>query len=315
MLLFLFGILIGEAAFSQQIPLLIQSRDNHALLNPASLSNDYLIYNRSVGLDVTIQNYGAGSDLAPKTGALTFHTLIGGNDSGVKLLLGGNLLFDDEGFTQTLSSQLRLAGIFSTNPDREKIVIGLSGGVSQFRINTEEVRLVDAGDVKGMTGLTQWYPDFSLGVFYSRWLQNDDNIYFGFSVPQLFSLDKRVSNEAGDYQLEKQAHYMAHAGFHKFIGGNSLLEPSLRLLFLKDAPTYFDAKIRWKWRKAFWLGVGAANNGFLQYEAGFYIEKKKANAANLAIGIAVQSQVLGSETTPLGNSIELKISWSKPAND
>ena len=310
----LFSIFISDATFSQQVPLLLQNRDNNALLNPASLHNNYLIYNRSEDLNITIKNYGLDSGLAPKTGYISYHRLIKGS-TGVKLLAGLNFLLDDEGFTQTLSPSLRLAGIFTTNPDREKIVIGISGGMSQFRIITDDVRLVDAGDTKGMTGLTQWYPDFTLGVFYSRWLQNDDNIYIGFSVPQLFSLDKRVSNEFGEYQLVKQAHYIANIGFHKFIGGDSFLESSVRSLLLPDVPMYLDAKLQWNWNKIFWLGAGVANNGFLQYEAGFFIEKKRDKASNIAIGIAGQSPAFSSKTTPFGNSLELKISWSKHAND
>lgn len=310
LLLLLLFLGIGHTIFAQQIPLFLQNRDQQALLNPAALSNDYLIYHRRLGIKLTSRNYGIGDDLAPQTGALSMHTILR-QDRGVQLLLGANLLFDDEGFTQTLSPQLRAAGIFSTNPDREKIVVGLAGGLSQFAIKTEEVRLVEDGDTKGLTGLTQWYPNVSLGFFYSRWLQNDDNFYVGLSIPQLFALDKTLVNETGIYQLERQAHYAARMGMHKFIGADSFLEPSMRLLFLANAPVFFDANLRFKWGKFIWLGVGAGNNGFLNYELGVYGGKRGNRAAHLAIGLAVSTPAFSPVVQPFGSSFEINLTWSK----
>lgn len=309
-LLLLFFLWMNNAAIAQQLPSFLQNRDQQALLNPAALSNDYLIYNRSFGVKLASRNYGLGDELAPKTGALSMHTIIR-QDQGVQLLLGANLLFDDEGFTQTLSPQLRVAGVFSTNPDREKIVVGLAGGLSQFAIKTEDVRLVEEGDSKGLTGLTQWYPNVNLGFFYSRWLQNDDNFYVGVSIPQLFALNKTLVNEQGTYQLERQAHYLARMGMHKFVGEDSFLEPSIRLLFLANAPVLFDANLRFKWGKFIWLGAGGSNNGYLTYELGVYGGKRGNRGSHLAIGLAMNSPAFSKVAKPFGNSFEINLTWSK----
>ncbi len=307
-LFFSLCVVFVQMGFAQQLSLFVQNQDNHSFLNPAALNNDQLIFRRTSGVEIGVRNYLVGADLAPKTGAISAHRIID-PDIGVKLLLGLNMLFDDKGFTQTIAPQLRVAGIFSTNPDRERIVVGLSGGWSQFRIKTDGVVLVDAGDVKGMTGLTQWYPEASLGAFYSRWLENDDNIYIGVSLPQLLSINRTIRTEAGEYLLERQAHYMGNLGYHKFLNDRSFVELSARLMVVPDFPLYYDAKIRWDWKRILWMGAGLGNNGFLLSKAGFYVGK--TGQKNLALGFGMNTPVFGDAPLPFGNSFEVKLNWSK----
>ena len=306
-----FYIFLISSISAQQLPVSLQGRDNISILNPAAIGNEYFFHERKSGFQLTSLNYPALSELSPKTGLLHGYTIIGNKDLATKILVGVNLMFDDEGFTQTLSPQIRVAGIIPIDSERQRIVVGLAGGVSQFRIKNDDVNLVDAGDALGESALTQWYPEVSLGIFYSNRLLNGNYFYAGFSVPQIFSLNKTITSNFGSYQVEKRNHYAASAGYQKAIQENSYVEFSFRTMYLPDFPIFVDGNVKYQWNDFLSLEGGININGFAHMGFGFSPNIWKTKNRQLTFSASFELPVLADDLNPFGRRIEITTKWTQ----
>ena len=153
------------------------------------------------------------------------------------------------------------------------VVLGLSAGFAQFKINTQTIEVTAPNDPLLAMNQQQLYPDIGVGVFVYRQLDgggflDGDKAYFGLSVPQILGLDVSFKNIEGQYALERNPHYFAQLGLHHFLANDNVWSPSIWVKYAEGAPLQIDINSRFEWSNNFWMGVGFSNNKILHLETG-----------------------------------------------
>ena len=259
-----------DALFAQQLPLFTQYRDYQSLLNPASISSDFMLntYKISAGTSMRLQWVGAANN--PKTQVLHAEWVTRPENT-FSFITGGYLMNDQTGRTGATSAYGRIAGYFSGNPKNEGFAAGLNIGAVQYRLDASQSRLWDADDRLFGTSQQQILPDVSVGIFGYRSLTNDeDNIlYGGLSVPQVLGLNFQLKTELGKgYAIKRIPHYYGQIGFYHFLTAESFIEVSSWLRYVKNVPLDADFNIRYQLQEYIWLGVGFSTSKILHAEFG-----------------------------------------------
>jgi type IX secretion system PorP/SprF family membrane protein len=259
-----------NASKAQQLPLFTQYRDYHSLLNPASVSSDFMLntYKFSAGASMRLQWLGASNN--PKTQVLRAEWVTNPENT-FSFITGGYLMNDQTGRTGATGAYGRIAGYFSGNPKNEGFAAGLNIGAVQYRVDATNSRLWDADDRLLGGRQQQILPDVSVGIFGYRSLTNDeDNIlYGGLSIPQVLGLDFNLKTEMGKgYAIKRIQHYYGQIGFYHFLTAESFFEVSSWLRYVKNVPFDADFNLRYQMQEYVWLGVGFSTSKILHTEFG-----------------------------------------------
>lgn len=307
-LLFAFNIFFAVTVLGQQLANYTLYRDHWNILNPAAISNNYILNELTNSLNASYHRQWNEID---DEGAPTLQTI--GFEHVAEtfdVVFGGHIINDKTGFIGNTG----LYGNFAYRLEMgrrfdQTLSIGLSAGIVQYRARVDKIAFADP-EVGALENDKHYFPDFSLGIFYHY----DDRIYAGFSVPQTFGLDTRFRTENRDFTVERQQHFYAVVGAYfdaAFFGNeSSFIEPSLWLKYVPDAPMSFDANTRYQYGETFWIGVGG---GFslgeqlvknLHFETGVIIgEGVGVNYGQMKLGFGFDL-FLGKVST-LGNGFEV----------
>lgn len=265
----LFLVLAAAASLNaQQLSLFTQYRENATVINPAAVESDFLAFGQNISFGASYRAQWVGLDNAPTTQTLRgsyIHT----HGAGVTFMAGGHVINDQTGPTGFTGAYGRIAGIVSGDPETGGFVVGLSAGAVNFRVDASQIRLREQGDIVGTTDQSQFFPDVGVGLYYYRMVgRNDNMIYGGLSVPQVFGLDLTFQNEEGEYSTKRVQHYYGMFGFYAFLNDNSFLEPSVWIKYTEGAPTNVDFNLRYFTPVNFWVGAGASTAGNAHLETG-----------------------------------------------
>jgi hypothetical protein len=119
--------------------------------------------------------------------------------------------------------------------------------------------------------LTNFRPDVSLGIYFYKQFRKSflkgDNIYGGFSIPQILAL-KALKNEN---LIKTKQHFFAVLGYYKYLNQDSFIEPSVWIKSVPNAPINLDFNIRFQYSNVFWIGSGFSTNDSVLFEAGVLI--------------------------------------------
>jgi type IX secretion system PorP/SprF family membrane protein len=257
---------------AQQLPLFTQYREYHSVLNPATISSDYITDQYTAAFGASVRTQWVAIDRNPKTQILRGEYFIpsGGN---FHLITGGYLMNDQTGATGFTGAYGRVAVLASADPSYSGVAMGLSIGATQFRLSTDNI--IFAQGAEGIQNYRQIYPDLSIGIFGYGSLSDKGNggdniLYGGVSVPQLLGLNLNFRSEQNkEFSVQRIAHYYALVGYYKYIGENSLIEPSAWLRYVKGAPIGVDFNLRGQLSSTIWLGAGFSTTRVLHTEIGF----------------------------------------------
>lgn len=314
--LFLF-LLITALAFplsAQQLPLFSAYRDQRQLLNPADMSNNYLLNEMNFSLGASYRNQWMGVDDSPQTQALSFEYISPNNN----IISGGHLINDQTGKIGQVGVYGRFAYRLELSRRFDQVLVfGLGAGLVQYRARLAEIAFAEPEDFTSLNDKVL-FPDFSLGAFYHY----KDQLYAGVSVPQVFALNTvfRDSTDQRDFAVQRTPHlYGVVGGFIDvawFGSSTSFIEPSLWLRYVPNSPISADVNVRYQISDFYWLGVGGGVGWGTQLSSNLHFETglQLGEAVNIYNGqwkISFAYDVPLSEyRSVFGNSFEVMLSYA-----
>lgn len=296
---------LPQIAWSQQLPTFALFRDNWNILNPASLSSDYLFSNKPMSIFASYRNQWAGFEGSPETAVLNWEYVM----DYFNIVTGASIIHDKAGEIGNTA----LFGRFGYRLDLDRrgdrfINIALNAGVVQYHANLADLDLGET--IIDLTNDLIYYPDFGVGIMY----YHEDQYYFGISVPQTFGLSTRVRQENGSFELKRTQHVYLMGGtyfdIYLFNSDASYLEIAGFLKYVPNAPIAVDANIRVQMGEVFYAGLGGGLSRTARVEAGVVIgESVNFQAGQIRVG-ASYGIGLSNYASAFGNSIELHAIYS-----
>ena len=252
----------------QQLPLFTQYRENTGLINPAALEPDYLAYSNNFTVGASYRSQWNGLSGAPRTMTIR-GTYYADDYAGVTMMGGGYLMRDQTGPISFTGAYGRIAGVITSDPTLGGVILGLTAGLVQFGINTDNIIVRDKTDDLAMTGQNQLFPDVGVGVYAYRYMSTGRSassyVYGGVSMPQVLGLDLKVQNTSSDYYLQRVRHLYGLLGMYLFFDDNSFIEPSVWVKYAPNAPVNVDVNVRYQMPGSLWVGTGGSTSGTLHW--------------------------------------------------
>ncbi len=250
---------------AQQLPFLAQYRENHILINPASISVNYT--HRNSGLSTGVLGRYQWLELpdAPRT-QTAYGSYIWEDRN---LAFGGFLINDQTGPIAFSGAYGQLAYVLELSSYGHRISGGLNLGLVQYRTRFDKLNFIDNTD-PDIINHTQIYPDVGLGVYYHY----DKYFYAGISVPQVLGLNLNVKTpDEQDFQIQRYQHGYFIMGGYFGIGESSFLEPATWVQYTPDAPLNINFSIRMLialgYNFEMWFGTGYSLSNMGRFEFGF----------------------------------------------
>lgn len=296
---------------SQQLPNYGAYRDHWYIINPAALTNNYLIDSANISIGASYRKQWIGLEEAPVTQSLSFQYILPSN----RVVTGLQIINDQTGLLGNTGIYGQFAYRIPLSQNQE-ISIGLNAGFIQYKAEISKIDFRDVEEQALEDEGTSTKPDFSFGAFYHY----ADRFYLGVSVPQVFALNSSLPTDAGDFYLQRVRHYYALVGgfvpVNLFGFEGSYMEPTVWLRYLPNAPLNIDASFRYRAGNVFWLGAGAgvgfgtSTTKTMKMEVGFIFGAKGDNDSSLTkLGFNFEIP-FSTYRQSFGNSIELNLVYT-----
>ena len=283
----IFCCMISFPLFSQQLPLFTQYRDNQGVLNPASVSSNYLTNQEHGTFGASYRKQWVGLNGSPTTQVLRGEWLSTSSRS-FNMLTGGYIMNDQTGPTGFTGVYGRFGAVLSEDPEEGGFAVGLSLGAVQYRVNVSKLRLHDAGDIDGTADQQKIFPDAGLGAYYYKQLYsgngNNDYFYSGVSIPQLFGLNLQFKDADGQFATRRIQHFYGMAGWIHYLNEEAYLEPSTWIKYAPNAPFNADFNLKFQMNNTFWLGTGISLSKMFHAETGVVIGENMELGGTIRIG-------------------------------
>ncbi|MFN7117045.1 MAG: PorP/SprF family type IX secretion system membrane protein [Saprospiraceae bacterium] len=306
LLFFVTALVTFKTLNAQQLSLFTQYRENATIINPAAVDADFLAFGQNLNFGASYRAQWVGLDNAPTTQTVRF-SYLNTNTSGVSLMGGAHLVNDQTGPTGFTGFYGRIAGVLSSDPEYGGLVVGLSAGAVQYRVNSSEIFLREDGDVVGTQDQSQLFPDVGVGLYYYQATANDDYFYAGLSVPQVIGLDLTFKNDEGEFLTKRVQHFYGLLGFYKFFDNDSFIEPSLWIKYAPNVPVNLDVNIRYQTPGALWIGTGVSSARTFHIDTGVLLGNGLDNAIRIGYGFDYSFSSFGPFA---GSTHELNVAFS-----
>ncbi len=276
--LLFFFILIISHLHAQQLPLFTQYREYQGMINPASVNSDFFNYGYNLSAGISYRNQWVGIPGSPSTQVVRGEYLLN-SDNAYGFLGGGYLINDQAGPISMTGFYLRAAGVAlvpDDDPYNGGLNIGITGGLVQYRLNSDEFKPRDPGDLNTMLDQFKLHPDVGVGLFYyyrmdGRRAFRGDVLYIGLSVPQILGLNVEFGEGDEVLAVDRIQHYYGTVGYYKRTSENSFVELSSWIKYTSGAPINVDFNLRYQISTNFWFGGGFSTAKAFNAEAGFLI--------------------------------------------
>ena len=265
-------LLVHDTLNAQQLPLFTQYREFQSIINPAAVSHDYLFwegYTTSFG--ISYRNQWDKIKGGPTTATLRGeHIFDLGN--AVSPIVGGHIMKDQAGPISYTGAYGRFAMLLSDDPYYHGFSLGLSAGLVQYGVETQELIAIYPDDILTFDDQTKIFPDIGIGIYGYKRIEDGflegDNIYAGFSIPQVFGLNLLFKDATGAFSIRRTPHYFGVIGVNKYINSKSYLELAGWVKYVKGAPINVDVNLRYLIHATIWLGGGISSAGLGHFETG-----------------------------------------------
>ena len=138
--------------FAQQMPLFSVYRDQWGVLNPAAVSNNYLLNKRTMSVSGAWHAQWWNMPVSPRTQALSWEMVAEEQNS----VFGAHIVNDQTGaFSQTGAYARFAYRINMGNRTEQSLSIGLSAGAVQYRADLTEIEFPDPGSIPAGTVRTR----------------------------------------------------------------------------------------------------------------------------------------------------------------
>lgn len=296
----------------QQLTPFTLYRDHWNLINPAAVSNNYILaeYPYSVSASSRFQYLGVGLNWkdAPNTNVINAEWV---NDN-LNSTFGLQLISDKIGLLGNSGAYLSYAYKLRLSRREEKFLsFGISAGAVNYysKINGADFPIAEPDIVPTSTFL----PDLNIGIYY----RNEDKYYLGISFPQFMNLTAKFkSAEKELFSIKRYRHIYAVGGVYipfDFFGlgdETAILDVSGWIRYLPNQLPVLDGNIRYQHNQTFWFGAGVSTSATSHFEVGFLAGKTIGLFDNqIKISIAYDAP-FGKSIYHLGSSIEASIAYS-----
>lgn len=299
---------------AQQTPLFSLYRDQWGVLNPAALSNNYLLNNRTMSLSGAWHVQWWGLPQSPRTQTLAWEMVEEQRNS----VFGAHIMNDQTGAIGQTGAYGRYAYRIKMGGRRtsQSLLIGLNAGIVQYRANLNEIDFPDPATAPTESARSI-RPDLGVGVFYHY----SDRYYAGISVPQAFGFRSSFPDAESTFSIRRVPHLYGVAGGYwstPWLGNEtSFVEPSVWIKYVPNNPLNIDLNLRAQVSELVWVGTGA-NLGFgvlptiaLHFETGlFFSEQVQLLNSQCKIGFAFDLPVTQSVSRAFGSSAEVMVVYS-----
>lgn len=309
----LFLLANGQQIFAQQTPLFSVYRDQWSILNPAALSNNYLLNNRTMSLSGSWHVQWWGQPESPRTQVLNWEYVAEPQNS----VFGAHVMNDQTGKIGHTGVYGRYAyRLKMGRRTQQSITIGLHAGAVQYRARLSDIRFPDP-DTRPLNDEVTLRPDIGAGLFYHY----TDRYYAGISVPQTFGFRTVFPGDARNFSIKRIPHVYAVAGGYwstPWIGNEtSFIEPSVWVKYVAGSPLDVDLNLRCQISELVWAGTGVnaglgeALSAVIHFEAGlFFGEQVQLLNSQLKAGFAFDLPVTQSVGRIFGPSAEVNLVYS-----
>jgi len=301
LLVFISTLLLLLNINAQLLPIQTLSTGKLAVEQPAYIHDNFTKYDTPLSIDLSYRHQWIHLDYAPKTAMASIQYF----SEDYNILFGGTVLNDDTSPTGLTGFQLQAGYKIKFSKDWNAS-LGLSGGIYQFRIATNELDFLEE-EVSNIGEKTRSiYPNFNLGgmIFY------DDTYFVGLSIVQTLGNNLRFGND-NTFDLNIHRHYTTSAGAILELHNDSWFEPSINLRQIANQRLFWELLMRYEVQEKFWLGAGYADSGNLHLEAGVILNFGEFYNSNIIrIGYAFNNY-LNTYSTNFGSAHEIKITYSK----
>ncbi|MEY3323416.1 MAG: hypothetical protein RLZZ417_2999 [Bacteroidota bacterium] len=296
----------------QQLTPFTLYRDHWNLINPAAVSNNYILaeYPYSVSASSRFQYLGIGVNWkdAPNTNVINAEWV---NDN-LNSTFGLQLISDKIGLLGNSGAYLSYAYKLRLSRREEKFLsFGISAGAVNYysKINGADFPIAEPDIIPTSTYL----PDVNIGIYY----RNEDKYYLGISFPQFMNLTAKFkSAEKELFSIKRYRHIYAVGGIYipfDFFGlgdETAILDVSGWIRYLPNQLPVLDGNIRYQHNQTFWFGAGVSTSATSHFEVGFLAGKTIGLFDNqIKISIAYDAP-FGKSIYHLGSSIEASIAYS-----
>lgn len=311
-LILIFSFLSVWKVEGQQLTPFTLYRDHWNLINPAAVSNNYILaeYPYSVSVSSRFQYLGVGVNWkdAPNTNVINAEWI---NDN-LNSTFGLQLISDKIGLLGNNGAYLQYAYKLRLSRREEKFLsFGISAGAVNYysKINGADFPIAEPDIVPTSTYL----PDVNIGIYY----RNEDKYYMGISFPQFMNMTAKFkSAEKELFSIKRYRHVYAVGGIYipfDFFGlgdETAILDVSGWIRYLPGQLPVLDGNIRYQHNQTFWFGAGVSSNATSHFEVGFLAGKTIGLFDNqIKISIAYDAP-FGKSIYHLGSSIEASIAYS-----
>lgn len=131
---------------------------------------------------------------------------------------------------------------------RLNLAVGVTGGFSQYGLNTSLITTENAFDpAVNNGGYSRWSPDVAVGV-----VAYSGNYFIGASVQQL--LPQRLFNDDYTKKTKTVPHFFFTSGVRLYVSDDISITPSVLLKIIQPVPVTFDVNAKMAFRDKFWIG-------------------------------------------------------------
>lgn len=281
-------LLLSISLCGQQLSQISNSGSFLKAYNPSQVSEDFLLFENTVTIDVDYQSQWLGIEGNPTTQNLNIQYLYE-TDGAFSLLFGGRISNDETGPTGQIGGYGSVAALFAPeDPYYGGMSFGFSLGAVQYRVNTGEFNPRHANDILTFDNRKSTTPDIGIGFSYYKkdrdsWL-NDGYWWAGASAQQILSSNATFDNVRGELQLNKVPHTFIFGGFQKYFSETSMIQPSLLIRYVPNVPVNLDLNFRYYNKEAFWVGLGGSSSRTVFLEAGVVLGDKIIGDRNVRLG-------------------------------
>tara|TARA_B100000795_G_scaffold244918_1_gene209730 strand:+ start:4952 stop:6247 length:1296 start_codon:yes stop_codon:yes gene_type:complete len=240
-LLFTLLILGSVSASAQQTPVFTQYILNKYIFNPAVTGTE-----NHFTATANYRYQWQGITDAPRTYILSVH----GPHKFKNYGIGGALYTDVTGPTSKTGAYLSYAYHLKVSMD-QKVSLGLSGGVMQYRVDGTKIMLKDPGDLALTNSLlTKFVPDFGFGAYWYS-----DKFYVGVSIPQFIQARIDFSDDGAQTLSKLKSHIYLNAGYTFKIDEYFAIEPSFMMRYAYPVIPQLDLGLRGIYLEQVYLAI------------------------------------------------------------
>ena len=235
-------ILIGLASthgYGQQLPHYSLYMLNEVIINPATLTKE-----KENKLTLMIRDQWSSFEGAPTTQSISYNHV--NNDKYKK---GITIMNDVAGPISIINATISGAYLISVK-ERNKLSIGASASVMQYKIDNSQITLEDDGvfDPSLYGGINKANGNsLTIGAYF----YNSD-YFIGLAVPNIVVSSLNVSNNINANKLEN--HYYLNGGASVNLANNNKIIPSFMIKKVGALPIQIDINLRGVYNDFLWAG-------------------------------------------------------------